>query len=181
MDAALHAAIALAVVYPHQCGVGGDLFALVQNPDGKLVAIDSSGRAPAGADPAALRATHGPTMPDGGPATVTVPGAVRGWEAVHRQGALLPWADAFAPAIRATEGSPVSRDLAWSLAAHADSLRADPGLAAVFLADGVPAEGDDLVQPALGRTLTAIAEAGADEFYEGASAPGSSKGSRRST
>ena len=97
VDAALHAAIALAVVYPHQCGVGGDLFALVQNPDGKLVAIDSSGRAPAGADPAALRATHGPTMPDGGPATVTVPGAVRGWEAVHRQGALLPWADAFAP------------------------------------------------------------------------------------
>ena len=75
----------------------------------------------------------------------------------------------------------MSRDLAWSLAAHADSLRADPGLAAVFLADGVPAEGDDLVQPALGRTLTAIAEAGADEFYEGRSAPGSSKGSRRST
>src|SRR6185503_5187811 len=58
VDAALHAAVTLAVVYPHMCGAGGDLFALVQNPDGKLVAIDSSGRAPAGADPAELRAAH---------------------------------------------------------------------------------------------------------------------------
>ena len=86
VDAALHAAVTLAVVYPHMCGVGGDLFALVQNPDGKLVAIDSSGRAPAATDAAGLRAAHGTSMPDAGPATITVPGAVRGWEAVHRQG-----------------------------------------------------------------------------------------------
>jgi gamma-glutamyltranspeptidase len=167
VDAALHAAITLAVVSPHQCGVGGDLFALVQNPDGKLVAIDSSGRAPRAADPAALRAIHGTTMPDPDPAAVTVPGAVRGWEAVHRQGAVLPWRDAFAPALDAAAHAPVSRDLAWSLAAHADALRADEGLADVFLAGGVPAEGDPLAQPALGRTLAEIAEAGADALYEG--------------
>ncbi len=75
VDAALHAAVTLAVVSPHMCGVGGDLFALVQNPDGKLVAIDSSGRAPAAADPEGLRAAHGTAMPDAGPATITVPGA----------------------------------------------------------------------------------------------------------
>ena len=167
VDAALHAAIALAVVYPHQCGVGGDLFALVQNPDGKLVAIDSSGRAPRAVDAVALRALHGDTMPDGGPATVTVPGAVRGWEAVHRQGAVLPWRDAFAPAIGAAAGAPISRDLAHSLAAHGDALRDDRGFAEVFLADGVPSEGDTLTQPALGRTLAELAEAGADGFYEG--------------
>ncbi len=91
VDAALHAAVTLAVVYPHMCGVGGDLFALVQNPDGKLVAIDSSGRAPAGADAEGLRAANGTTMPDAGPQTITVPGAVGGWDAVHRQGAVLPW------------------------------------------------------------------------------------------
>jgi len=167
VDAALHAAIALAVVYPHQCGVGGDLFALVQNPDGKLVAIDSSGRAPHAADAAGLRAVHGATMPDAGPATVTVPGAVRGWEAVHRQGAVLPWRDAFAPAIVAAAGAPVSRDLAFSLAAHGDALRDDPGFAEVFLAGGVPSEGDSLTQPALGRTLAELADSGADVFYEG--------------
>ena len=53
IDAALAAATTLAVVYPHMCGVGGDLFALVQHPAGDVVALNASGRAPAGADPAA--------------------------------------------------------------------------------------------------------------------------------
>ena len=34
VDAALAAAVTLAVVYPHMCGAGGDLFALVREPDG---------------------------------------------------------------------------------------------------------------------------------------------------
>ena len=167
VDAALHAAVTLAVVYPHMCGVGGDLFALVQNPDGKLVAIDSSGRAPAGADPEGLRAAHGTSMPDAGPATITVPGAIRGWDAVHRQGAALPWRDAFAAAMEAAEGFPVSADLAWSIRRRADELGSDPGFAEVFFADGIPSEGDRLVQPALAGTLRALAEGGSRSFYSG--------------
>ena len=167
VDAALHAAVTLAVVYPHMCGVGGDLFALVQNPDGKLVAIDSSGRAPAGADPDGLRAAHGTSMPDTGPETITVPGAVAGWNAVHDQGAALPWPEAFAAGIDAAEGFPVSRDLAWSIGRRADELRSDPGFAAVFFADGIPSEGDHLVQPALAGTLRALAEDGSRSFYTG--------------
>ena len=50
IDAALAAATTLAVVYPHMCGVGGDLFALVHHPAGDVVAINASGRAPAAAD-----------------------------------------------------------------------------------------------------------------------------------
>jgi gamma-glutamyltranspeptidase len=167
VDAALHAAVTLAVVYPHMCGVGGDLFALVQNPDGKLVAIDSSGRAPAGADPDGLRAAHGTSMPDAGPATITVPGAIRGWDAVHGQGAVLPWRQAFGPAIEAAEGFPVSRDLAGSIARRADELRSDPGFAEVFFADGIPLQGDRLVQPSLARMLRTLAEDGAGSFYTG--------------
>ena len=167
VDAALHAAITLAVVCPHMCGVGGDLFALIQNPDGKLVAIDSSGRAPAAADADALRAEHGTTMPDAGPATITVPGAVRGWEALHGQGAVLDWSEAFAAGIDAALGMPVSRDLAGSLARRADELRADPGFAGTVCADGVPREGDRLEQPALAATLRTLARDGADAFYGG--------------
>ncbi|MCD6022059.1 MAG: Gamma-glutamyltransferase [Actinomycetia bacterium] len=167
VDAALHAAVTLAVVSPHMCGVGGDLFALVQNPDGKLVAIDSSGRAPAGADAEGLRGAHGTTMPQAGPATITVPGAVRGWEAVHRQGAVRPWAEAFGAAIDAAEGAPISHDLAWSIARRVHELRSDPGFAEVFYADGVPSEGALLRQPALARTLTAIADGGADALSAG--------------
>jgi gamma-glutamyltranspeptidase len=167
VDAALHAAVTLAVVYPHMCGVGGDLFALVQNPDGKLVAIDSSGRAPAGADPDGLRAVHGTSMPEVGPETITVPGAIRGWDSVHGQGAVRPWREAFGAAIEAAEGFPVSRDLAWSIARRADELRSDPGFAEVFFADGIPSEGDRLVQPALARTLRILADDGEDSFYAG--------------
>lgn len=167
VDAALHAAVMLAVVYPHMCGAGGDLFALVQNPDGKLVAIDSSGRAPGGVDPDGLRAAHATSMPEAGPATITVPGAIRGWEAVHHQGASLPWRAAFAAAVEATGGFPISRDLAWSIARRADELRSDPGFAEVLFAQGIPAEGDVLVQPALGRTLEILARDGTDAFYDG--------------
>lgn len=167
VDAALHAAVTLAVVYPHMCGAGGDLFALVQNPDGKLVAIDSSGRAPAGVDPEGLRAAHGTSMPDAGPETITVPGAIRGWDAVHDQGAVLPWREAFGTGIEAAEGFPVSRDLAWSIGRRADELRSDPGFAEVFFADGIPSEGDRLVQPALARTFRGLAEDGAHSFYTG--------------
>lgn len=167
VDAALHAAVTLAVVYPHMCGAGGDLFALVQNPDGKLVAIDSSGRAPAGADPEGLRAVYGTSMPDAGPATVTVPGAIGGWDALHDQGAALPWREAFGAGIEAAEGFPVSRDLARSITRRAEELRSDPGFAEVFFAGGVPSEGDGLVQAALARTLRILAEEGADSFYAG--------------
>jgi len=167
VDAALHAAVTLAVVYPHMCGVGGDLFALVQNPDGKLVAIDSSGRAPAGADPEGLRAAHGTSMPDSGPETITVPGAVRGWAAVHGQGAVLPWRQAFGAGIDAADGFPISRDLAWSIAQRADELRSDPGFAEVFFTRGIPSEGDRLAQPALARSLRTLAEDGDDAFYAG--------------
>ena len=166
VDAALHAAVMLAVVYPHMCGVGGDLFALVQNPDGKLVAIDSSGRAPAGADPDSLRAAHGTTMP-AGPATITVPGAVGGWDAVHHQGATLPWRGAFGAAIEAAEGFPISGDLAWSIARRAGELRSDPGFADVFFADGIPSEGDRLAQPSLARSLQTLAEEGPGALYTG--------------
>src|SRR4051812_13937135 len=65
MDAALHAAVTLAVAYPHMCGVGGDLFALVQRSDGEVLALNPPGRAPAPADPPA------PPRPPGRP----VPGA----------------------------------------------------------------------------------------------------------
>jgi gamma-glutamyltranspeptidase/glutathione hydrolase len=167
VDAALHAAVTMAVVSPQRCGVGGDLFALVQNPDGKLVAIDASGRAPASADPDLLRATHGDRMPDTGPATITVPGAIRGWDALHRQGAVLPWRDAFVAAADAADGFAVSRDLAWSLARGADRLPGDPGIAEVFFGDGLLLEGDRLAQPALARTLRTLADGGPDAFYGG--------------
>lgn len=168
LDAALAAAITLAVVYPHMCGVGGDLFALVQMPDGRAWALNSSGRAPSGLDADTLRREHG-AMPEHGPPTVTVPGAVAGWSTMHGLGARRAWRDAFDAALPlALEGARIAPSLAESLAWQTERLASDPGMAAVFFPGGaLPVAGDMVRQPALGATLEAIARGGADAFYTG--------------
>jgi gamma-glutamyltranspeptidase/glutathione hydrolase len=175
IDAALAAAVTLAVVYPHMCGVGGDLFSVVRRPGhegGDLVAVNSSGRAPRAADPEALRAECGHEMPLRGPAPITVPGAVAGWEALHRLGARLPWPALFdGPAAFAHDGVTMPASLHESLADHeARALYgADPGMAAVFYPGDEPVPtGERFVNPALGRTLEALGAGGAEALYRGA-------------
>jgi gamma-glutamyltranspeptidase / glutathione hydrolase len=168
MDAALHAATTLAVAYPHMCGVGGDLFALVQRSDGEMLAINSSGRSPVAADPSALDGLE--EMPIRGPVPITVPGAVAGWSALHRTGGVLPWADAFRTAIGlAADGVEVSRSLSGELLEAPALFGSDPGLASIYFADGDAAGlGDVVHQPALAHTLDAIASGGAEVLYGGA-------------
>lgn len=169
IDAALAAATTLAVVYPHMCGVGGDLFALVQRLDGAVTAVNSSGRAPAAADAELVRGITGTNaMPARGPHTVTVPGAVAGWRELHGQGAALDWAAAFGRALAyARDGAPVAPDLAATLT-EAPDLAEDPGIAGVFFPGGSAiAVGQVFAQPALAATLAVIAEEGPDAFYRG--------------
>ncbi|MFF5288621.1 gamma-glutamyltransferase [Paractinoplanes globisporus] len=161
LDAALAAAGALAVAYPHQCSVGGDLVAIVRPAGGPARAVLSIGAAAAAVDIAALRAA-GDRMPFDGPQTITVPGVVAGWAAIAGLGSRLSLADLLAPAIRlAADGVPFSPGLRRAIAYRQDAIESDPGLSALLLT------GDDrLVQPALAATLTAIG-AGWRTFYEG--------------
>jgi len=175
IDAAIAAAVTLAVVYPHMCGIGGDLFAVVRRPGhegGDLVSVNSSGRSARGADPAAVRERHGAVMPLRGPDPITVPGAVAGWDALHRLGARLPWASFFeAPAAFAHEGVTMPASLGeWLAERDARALfEPDPGMASVFYPGGatVPV-GSAFRNPALGRTLEALGAGGAEALYRGA-------------
>jgi gamma-glutamyltranspeptidase len=169
LDAALAAAVTLAVSYPHNCGVGGDLFALVQRPDGSSIGVNASGRAPAGVDAAALHARYGATLPEAGPDPITVPGAVSGWAALHAEGARLTWSDAFGAAIALAHGGvAISRSLADELGGRASLLLTDPGMSSVFFAGGEPLPlGTLFRQPALGNTLQTIAEEGPAALYGG--------------
>lgn len=166
VDAAVAAAVALTVVYPHQCAVGGDLVALVALPDGRVVSVNGSGAAAAAADPTAV---SGPRMPVTGPLTVTVPGVVAGWATVHRIAGRLPWERLFADAIDyARQGVPTAPGVATALRAEAPLLTADPGMRAVFFPDGTPlAEGSPLRQLALADTLARLASEGPAALYEG--------------
>lgn len=168
VDAALAAAATLAVVYPHMCSVGGDLFALIREPDGRTVVLNASGAAPASVDVDALRSRFD-AVPSTGPHPVTVPGAVAGWGQLALHWSERGMAPAFSRAIPlAREGVPVARSLARGLLEHAEQVIADPGLASVFAPGGRSlVEGDALVQPALARTLEGIADAGPPGLYGG--------------
>jgi len=169
LDAALAAAATLCVTYPHNCALGGDLFALVRTPAGATTSVNASGPAAAAADAAALRAGGAATMPIAGPESITVPGLVAGWEALHGLGAALPWAAALEAATgHADDGFAIGRSLAGAIAGQAGAIAADPGLRALLLPDGRPlGAGATLRQPALAATLRTLAAEGPRAFYDG--------------
>jgi gamma-glutamyltranspeptidase/glutathione hydrolase len=139
----------------------------VRDPDGTVTSVNASGPAAAAVDAAALR-RRGPTMPETGPATVTVPGLVAGWERLHALGARLPWSDALAEAAGlAHDGVAVAPSLGAAILEV--DVDADPGIRAVFAPGGRRLRtGDVLRQPALAGTLRRLASAGPRAFYDGA-------------
>ncbi|MEV4563867.1 gamma-glutamyltransferase [Nonomuraea sp. NPDC049419] len=160
-DAAIAANAVLAVVAPHMCGLGGDLFALVH--DGATVtALNASGRAGSGADPARLRAEGHTRMPHlHDIRSATVPGCVDGWAALHGRHGRLPMAELLAPAIRlASAGFPASPLM---VAGAANAARRPGG--GDFAS--VRAAGDRVTRPGVARALQAVAGHGRDGFYLG--------------
>ncbi|MBI2218857.1 MAG: gamma-glutamyltransferase [Candidatus Rokubacteria bacterium] len=78
LDAAVAAATAIAVVYPHMNAIGGDSFWLVHDAGRRaLLALSAAGRSAASVRLDDYRARFGAAIPArGGPAALTVPGAV---------------------------------------------------------------------------------------------------------
>ncbi len=108
VDAAIAAAAAITVVEPVSCGLGGDAFALVWD-GAKLHGLNASGVAPAAWSVDYFRRRHGEAgnglarQPVRGWDTVTVPGVIAGWEALHAKFGTLPFADLLEPAIELAE------------------------------------------------------------------------------
>src|SRR5579863_4507333 len=100
VDAAIASNAVLGVVEPMMNGMGGDLFAIYWDAKtGKLTGLNSSGWAPEKLVPALMQQKGLHEMPATGILSVTVPGCVRGWEALHKKFGRLPWAELFQPAI----------------------------------------------------------------------------------
>jgi gamma-glutamyltranspeptidase / glutathione hydrolase len=158
-DAAVCAAAVLCVCEPMSTGLGGDCFAITWR-NGVLDGLNSSGRAPLGADPDQL----GGVMPLYGPRSVTVPGAVRGWAALLDRYGSWGLDRCLHAAIDAAErGFAVGPVIAsvWR-----EPLETPPReFASVFLPP--PPVGSTVTLPALAATLRRIAAAGPDGFYHG--------------
>jgi len=171
IDAAIAANAVMTVVYPAMCSAGGDLFILFwEAKTQQLHALNASGRAPRGMTPELFAARGMKEVPQRGPLSINVPGAVDGWfEALERFGS-LPAATIFEPAIvYAEEGMPVSPKLSGWLAENASGALGPWSTSAeIFLSGDAPREtGEVLRQTHLARTYKTLAREGREPFYKG--------------
>jgi gamma-glutamyltranspeptidase / glutathione hydrolase len=169
-DAAIAANAVLGVTEPMMNGMGGDLFALYWDAKtGKLYGLNASGWAPQALTIEHLKAKGLTSMPVAGIDSVTVPGAVAGWQALHQRFGRLAWHELFQPAIfYADNGYPVPEVIKsyWSQAA--EWISSDPESRRVFLPDGKPpAVGQIFQNPGLAEALRLLAQDGASAFYKG--------------
>ena len=178
VDAAVAANAVLGFVEPTSCGLGGDCFAFVWNPETKkLESMASSGRSPKSLtlDIARSRAKNG-VLPKLGAVTVSTPGALGGWWALHQKHGRLKWAELFEPAIHYCEtGAPnpqiigyyIKRNLAIFMRAGSGVEETENAMETYAPGGKMPNEYDVRRNPDLARTYRMIAEGGRDAYYDG--------------
>ncbi|HMB92439.1 MAG TPA: gamma-glutamyltransferase family protein, partial [Rhodothermales bacterium] len=179
VDAAIAANATLGLMEPTGSGIGGDLFAIVWDPETEqLYGLNASGRTPQGLTLEKMQAAIGDAraIPNWGSLPVSVPGAVDGWFELHDRFGTLPMTEVLAPAIRyAEDGFPLSQVIAhyWQYGldrfeANMEVIEEFDNFRATFLIDGqAPKEGEIFRNPDLANTYRKIAEGGRAVFYEG--------------
>ena len=179
IDAAIAANAMLALVEPHACGIGGDLFAIVWDPESnQLHGYNGSGRTPAAFSYADMQEAIGDAdrIPQFGPLSVSVPGAVDGWFALHERFGRLPMEDLLQPAVDyANEGVAITEvDAAlWQEAIEdLESLNLPDGvldeLRRTYTIEGRPPRtGEIFSNRSLAESYSRIADGGRESFYQG--------------
>ena len=189
VDAAIAANATLGLMEPTGNGIGGDLFAIVWDPaTGTLHGYNGSGRSPLSRDLDAMLAKIAAMKADGrlpedyqgipshGSLSVTVPGTVDGWFALHERWGKLPMSTVLAPAADyAANGFPVSPVIADAFAANLRRFQKvepmveelDNAMAVYFGGGKAPEAGEVFKNPDLAVTLNTIGKEGRDSFYTG--------------
>ena len=170
VDAAIATNAMMGVVEPMMNGIGGDLFAIVYDAKAnKLYGLNASGWAPAGLTIEYLHKQGLRDMPQSGVNSITVPGAVDGWQKLADRFGRKKLKEDLAAAIRtAQDGFPVPEWDAAYWAEEVDYLRKDEAATSLYLpGDHAPKVGDVFKNPELAASLTEIAEHGRDAFYKG--------------
>lgn len=170
VDAAIATNAALAVVAGAQCGLGGDAFWLIWDErTGRLSALNGSGGSGSAATLEAAGAAGHTRMPDVGPWTVTIPGAVASWGAAHAVHGRIDWSGLFGTAIELAAGFPA--DDAWSALVEraAGRFGVDGDWARTYRPSGATWHAGSIVRlERLAESLQTIADDGARVAYDGA-------------
>jgi gamma-glutamyltranspeptidase/glutathione hydrolase len=161
IEALVAAGAALAVVYPHFCGLGGDAVWMVSDEWGQATSFLGIGQAAVNAAPSGAIPVRGPAS------TLTTAALVDSWGVLldysaKTWGGLESLADLLRDAIALAEnGFAVSPSQTFWFDFRAGEMAGWPGFAETFQRQGRQR------QPALARSLQAIAAHGPREFYEG--------------
>lgn len=168
VDAAIAGAVLLGLCEPQMTGIGGDCFVLIK-PAGeeRIVALNGSGRAPAGLNSADLRDAGHSVVPLDQPAAVTIPGAVDAFCTMAEDYGLLGLEAVLAPSIHyAEQGVPVAPRVAfdWS----DSSTKMNDAAKKFYSLDGTPPKvGQSFRHAGQAEVLRRIAAEGRAGFYEG--------------
>src|SRR5262250_142919 len=170
VDAAIATNAVMGVVEPMMNGIGGDVFAIVYDAKAnKLYGLNASGWAPKGLTIEYLQKQGIRSMPQQGVNSITVAGAVDGWQKLADKFGRKKLAEDLEAAIRtAQDGFPVPEWTAAYWAASVDYLRTDDEAAKTYLlADHAPKVGEVFRNADLAWSLEQIAHHGRDAFYKG--------------
>lgn len=172
-DAAVAVSAVLAVVEPYSSGIGGGGFWLLHRAeDGFETMVDGRERAPLAASRSMYQDEQGEVI-DGlsmnGPLAAGIPGEPAALAHISEKYGKLPLSRSLAPAIRAArDGFEVTPHYRRMAGFRLEVLQRYPEATATFLKDNeVPPLGHRIRQPALAKTLEAMAAKGADGFYRG--------------
>lgn len=169
IDAAIAADAVLGVVEPMATSIGGDVLALIYEPkSSRVISYNGTGCSPSGLDPSLVKSLPGQRIPERHPLSVTVPGAVRGWQDLHDRYGKLSWPELFEDAIRCARngyrlGAVAARE--WGIFDFV--LHEDSECRRVFNAGRPPKANSMQSNPDLGGVLEKISREGADGFYYG--------------
>jgi gamma-glutamyltranspeptidase/glutathione hydrolase len=144
---------------PGQCGIGGDAFAIVREPDGRVWTVNGSGFGPDGASAEHYLDRGLTAVPLTGPQAVATPGAIGALATLHRVGGSRALADLWAPvAAAARAGVPCTAKNRRDIAEHATALGHDADLSRWLLPGGhLPRVGDPLSSGELADSIELLA------------------------
>ena len=167
IDAAIAANAMLGLVEPHNCGIGGDLFAIVWDANTqKLYGLNASGRSPKTISATYFKENDMEYIPTLGPLSVSVPGCVDGWDMLHRRFGKLKMNEILQAAIDyGKSGFPVTEIIAGEMKGSANARKTLPGFMDTYMPEGkIPSKGEIFKNTNLSTVYEEIANSGRDAF-----------------
>lgn len=160
IDAAIAAASVLSVTSQHQCGIGGDLFAMIFK-NGKVFALNSSGFSGSKLQEYSKEFSKNKIKTFKDPRLITIPGAVDGWLELHKKFGTRKISEIFKDAIElANDGFECDQSLFNAIENSRKSFFDNPLNQVVKINQIVK-------RPKIANQLEQIKKSGRKGFYQG--------------